>query len=138
MVESMLVLTVLGIVTSVSLGRLHQLLAEQRVARAATTIQGDVEAAFAIAGRNRRPIRIAWNASKMQLDVTDRSGTVSYRTLSLKSDAYALEPGSVTVSLTPLEIYPNGLAADTLLVSITGYKTNKRVRVSRAGLVQVQ
>jgi len=136
MIETMLVMTILGIVASVSLGKLHEVIVQQRVARAATAVQNTVENAFSIATRNRRPIRISWNAAKMRLTVTDRAGTTTFRTLSLGSDAYSLPAGAISVSANPYEVYPNGLAADTFSVAFVTPKTSKRVWVSRAGLVQ--
>ena len=138
LIEMMLVLSVLGIVASVSVGKLHEVIVQQRVARAATAVQNTVEGAFAIATRNRRPIRISWNSTTMQLSVTDRAGTTKYRSLSLGSDAYSLPSGSVTVSPNPLEVYPNGLAADMLSVTMTAPALSKTVRVSRAGLVEIR
>jgi len=38
----------------------------------------------------------------------------------------------------PLEVYPNGLAAEPLLVTISSNGFTKRLRMSRAGLVQAQ
>lgn len=137
LIELMLVLSVLGIVASVSVGKLHEVIVQQRVARASTAVQSTVETAFAIAIRNHRPIRISWSSAAMRLDVTDAAGTTTFRSLSLGGDAYSMPTGSVTVSRSPLEVYPNGLAADTLSVAFIAPTTSKRVRVSRAGLVQV-
>ena len=75
MVELILVLTIVGITFAISVGRIHDMMIQQRIARAATAVQNDLEGAFALASRNRRPIRISWNSATMQLDVTDRAGT---------------------------------------------------------------
>jgi len=137
MIEVMLVLSMLGIIATVSLGKLHDIIVQQRVLKAASAVQNTVENAFAIATRNRRPIRITWDAVSMQLSVTDRAGTTKFRSLPLGSDAYSLPAGSVTLSINPVEVYPNGLATDSFSVAVTAPKTSKRVWVSRAGLVKV-
>ena len=90
MIEMMAALVIVGITSAMSAGRIHDLIIQERIARAATAVQNDLEAAFAIAGRNRRPIRIVWSAANMQLDVTDRAGTTAYRHTGLGPDAYGL------------------------------------------------
>jgi hypothetical protein len=39
---------------------------------------------------------------------------------------------------TPLEIYPNGFASDTMLITLTSNGYTQRVRVSKGGSVQVK
>lgn len=126
-----------GIVSALSAGRIHSLMVQQRVARAATSLQSDLEAAFALAVRNRAPVRIAWNSTKRQMGVTDRAGTTFYRRTPLGTD-YGLSASGVAFSKSPLEIYPNGLAEDTLKIVLTIETSTRSIRVSRAGMVRVQ
>ena len=44
----------------------------------------------------------------------------------------------MTFSLSPYEVYPNGLAVDTLLITISKNGLTKKVWVSRAGMVQLR
>ena len=67
MIELIVVLVIVGIIFGISAGRIHDLIIQERVARAATAVQNDLEAAFAIATRNRRPIRIVVELDDMQL-----------------------------------------------------------------------
>ena len=136
--ELMIVIVVAGILMTVGFPKIHDIMVQQRVLRASTAVQNSLEAAFAIAGRNRRPIRISWNSSTMQLAVTDRNGTVFYRRTGLGQDPYGLTSGNVTVSHSPIEVYPNGLAnlPDTITLS-TGSVT-KHVIMSRGGMVQIK
>jgi len=119
---------------------MHDVIVQQRVYRASNDIQTNVEAAWALAARNRRPIRIAWNSSTMQLKITDRAGTTTFRTASLGQDPYGLLSSNVTFSSSPIEVYPDGLASDTLRITLSVTSVSpaviKRIWVSRAGLVQ--
>lgn len=137
LLELLIVLMIVGIVTALSGGRVHAIIVQQRVNRAANSLQSDLEAAFSIANRNRRPVRIAWDASKLQLQVTDRAGTVFYRRTPLGAD-YNLKSSNVTVSRSPIEIFPNGLANDTLLIQLSMESNVKKIRMSRAGMVLLQ
>jgi hypothetical protein len=134
----MVVVMIGGLMAKLSIGRIHDLMSQQRVAHAATAVQNDLEAAFQIAGRNRAPVRIWWDATVQQFSITDRAGTMTFRKTSLSRQAYGFASNAVTVSTSPLEVYPNGLAADALLITISSNGFTKRLRMSRAGLVQAQ
>ena len=138
LIELLVVVVIMGVVGLMSLGRIHTLMVQTRIQRAATTVQNNIETAFATAGRNRKPVRIAWDSASAKLDITDRNGTTHYRQTSLGIDPYGLGPGAVTFSRSPVEIYPGGLANDTLLITFRVENITKHVRMSRAGLVQIK
>jgi len=143
MLEIMVALTLVGVTSAISVGKIHDIMIQERIARAATTIRGDMEAAFALAVRNREPIRIRWNSSALALTVTNRDGSTVYRTTALSRDTYGLRRwwGGVQLSSTSVEIYPNGMASDTLTITFRAPYTSeatKRVRMSRAGLVRIE
>ena len=128
---------IMGIMAQLSMGRIHALMSQQRVVHAATAIQNDLEAAFQIAARNRKPVQIKWDANTQQFIIGDRSGSMFYRKTNLGLQAYGFQKDDVTVSQTPLQIYPNGLAADELVITINSKGVKKMIKMSRAGLVQV-
>jgi prepilin-type N-terminal cleavage/methylation domain-containing protein len=136
--ELVTVLTIAGITAALSAGRIHALLVEQRVARAANIFRGNIEAAFAISARNRLPVRISWNAAKMQMAVTSRDSSIYYRKSALGIDDFGIPSSAITFTNNPVEVYPNGLSRDTLAILIS-FENNKRTIVmSRAGMVVVR
>lgn len=137
MVELILVLTIVGITFAISVGRIHDMMIQQRIARAATAVQNDLEGAFALASRNRRPIRISWNSATMQLDVTDRAGTMAYRHTSL-GQAYGMKASTVSFSSSPVEVYPNGMSNQPLTITLSQESVTKNVRMSRTGMVVIR
>ena len=139
--EMLVVVILVGIVMSMAGVRLSAMMTQQRVIRAASTIQTDMELAFAIAGRNRAPIKLLFttNAGATHLRVTDRAGTTEYKRTDLRQ--LGLANGDVTASSTEVTVFPNGFASDTLsfTISVTknGVTNKRRVRMSRAGMVKV-
>jgi hypothetical protein len=121
-----------------SLGKFHDIMNQQRLVRAASVIRTNVEAAFAIAARNRKPVRMTWDATNMQFDITDRAGTTVFRRANLRQDPYGLPANSVTFSSSPVEIYPNGLASSALTITISANNASRTISVTRAGMVQNQ
>jgi prepilin-type N-terminal cleavage/methylation domain-containing protein len=140
LIELLTVLTLIGIIVGFSANRVSMMMAQHRVARAAQSVQNTVESAFSIAGRNRRPITIRWTSANRMFSVTDRAGTTTFRTTEL-GDAYGVNNSNITFSSNSIEVFPNGLASDTLLITIStvrnGLTISRRVHVSRAGLVRI-
>ncbi|HEX4684594.1 MAG TPA: prepilin-type N-terminal cleavage/methylation domain-containing protein [Gemmatimonadaceae bacterium] len=139
--ELLIVMFMAAIVGGMSMGKMHDIMMQQRVIRAASTIRTSVEDAFAIASRNRKPVRLVWDATNMQFDVTDRAGTTIYRHVGLGQDPYRLPQSAVTFSSSPVEIYPNGLAGSSLTITLStalsASTAARTITVSRAGMVQV-
>jgi type II secretory pathway pseudopilin PulG len=139
LLELVVLLVFVGIVGVASTGKVSAIRAQQQVARGASLIQTQMEQAFALAGRNRAPIRLSWNSTTLVLSATDRAGTTTYGRVYLSN--YGFKSSEIAVTTTPVEVFPNGFASDTLSITITTTRgTNtytKRVRMSRAGLVKV-
>jgi len=142
LMEMLIVVILIGIVMSVAGVRVSGMMTQQRVIRAASTIQTQMETAFALAGRNRVPMKLVFttSASAITLKTTDRAGTTTFGTpTDLKQ--LGLSNGNVTASSNTVTVFPNGFASDTLSIQVLvtrGSTTYKRiVRMSRAGLVKV-
>jgi prepilin-type N-terminal cleavage/methylation domain-containing protein len=138
LLELLAVLVITGVVTGLSMGRFSALLAHERVAKAAVGIANDIGTGFAIPGRIRRPVRIAVDTAQMQLVITDRAQTTTFRKTAFGS-RYNLKSSNVTFyPSSALEVYPNGFASDTMLITLTSNGFTQRVRVSKTGMVQVK
>jgi Tfp pilus assembly protein FimT len=137
MLELICVLSMMGLVAMLSLGRISQIMTSWRVTRASQAFAEELQSAFAIAGRNRKPLTIAYDTARMELRLSDRAGVVYRRQSFGPSSEYQLTAGDVAFSRLSLEIYPPGFAADSLSFSITRPGTSRRVRMLRGGLVQI-
>jgi prepilin-type N-terminal cleavage/methylation domain-containing protein len=137
MLELIIVLAVVGILALVSIGKSSAILTRWRVTRAAQALSEELQAGFAVVGRNRKPVIITLDTVKMELRLSDRSGIV-YRTRNFgPASPYRIESRNVTASRLSVEIYPPGLAADSLSFMISKLGTSRRVRMLRGGLVQI-
>lgn len=139
--EMLVVVILVGIVMSVAGVRVSGMMTQQKVIRAASTIQTEMELAFALAGRNRAPTKLVFSSSSgaITLRVTDRTGGTAYHTTDMKT--MGLVDGDVVASSNEVTVFPNGFASDTLslTVSVTknGETYSRRVRMSRVGMVKV-
>jgi hypothetical protein len=119
-------------------GRTTSMLAGWRVARAAQAYGEELQSAFAIVGRDRKPVRIVYDSIAMELKVMNRAQTVTYRRRRFDKDTeYKLYPGNIRPSNFSLEVFPPGLAADSLSIVFSRNGKFRRVRMLRGGLVQI-
>jgi prepilin-type N-terminal cleavage/methylation domain-containing protein len=142
LLELMVVIVMIGLVSLVSFRRVGDMTTQWRVNRAAQAYGEELQAAFAIVGRDRRPVRITIDRTTMELRITPRdtilNGTYRRRNFG-KTSAYKLD--SADISIDPLkrtlEVYPPGLAADSIQVEISRQGKYRRIRMLRGGLVQI-
>ena len=138
LIEMMVVFVIAGVLIGLSAGRISAYVTQQRVVMAAAAMQNDLQQAFAIAGRNRQPIRIVLDTTQMTLSITDRSGAMVFRHVTFGKQ-YTLNSSNVSYyPAAPYEIYPNGLASDTMSITLSAKGYARNIKVSRAGMVQVR
>jgi len=138
-VELFTVLVIMGVVGVLSIARFTSYIAHERVATAAVGLADDLRMAFAIPGRIRRPVRIWCDTAGMRMLVTDRGQTTTYRNTAFGS-RYNLKSSNVTYypSSAWIEIYPNGLASDTMVITLSSNGYTRSLKVMKGGMVQVR
>ncbi|HZI41115.1 MAG TPA: hypothetical protein VFD67_05410 [Gemmatimonadaceae bacterium] len=139
-VELFTVLVIMAVVTGLSMSKFGAYLAHERVTKAAVGITDDLRMAFSVPGRIRRPVRVWCDTAKMQMLVTDRGQTVTYRQTSFGS-RYNLKSNNVRYypSSSWIEIYPNGLSsADSMVIYLSSNGYTRSVKVTKGGMVQLR
>ncbi|MFN2567961.1 MAG: Tfp pilus assembly protein FimT/FimU [Gemmatimonadaceae bacterium] len=139
--EMLIVTSLLGIIALLSTGQISTYVRERNVAAAAAIVRNDLQQAFAIAARNRRPVRVSFARADTALRLTDRENTITYVRRGLgKGSGLTLTPSDVafctsTCSDASVDVFPNGWASDTLSVTIRKGSYSRGIRMSRSGLV---
>jgi type II secretory pathway pseudopilin PulG len=130
-----MVIAILGIMTAMVVPQVSRYTEKSEASRAAMVVQQDLERSFALAARLRQPMVLtADNAQHIyQLkDQTDDSVRLTRR-LSLGQE-FGVE--TMTFSNTSITIQPNGVASDSLGVTLTARNTTRHVSMTRIGLIQ--
>ncbi len=127
----------IGLVALLSVGKAGTTMAGWRVNRASQAFGEELQAAFALVGRNRKPVTITFDSTAMELKLVDRNNVVYRRRNFGPTSAYNFTPSDFTFSRLSVEVYPPGLAADSLSVVISRQGAYRRIRMLRGGLVQV-
>jgi prepilin-type N-terminal cleavage/methylation domain-containing protein len=135
--EIIVAVGLVGIALYLSLPRVTRLTNQSRVQRAAQTLQAEVQQAFAIAGRNRVPIRLAWNSSALQLQVTNLAGNTVYRRAGMGTGSgFGMNASNISMTPATLTVFPNGLANDSLVIVVSRSGYSRTVRVARSGMIR--
>ena len=151
LLELVVVITMIGILATMSLGKSSKILTGWRLNRAAQAFAEELQQGFAIVGRSRKPVIFEFRADSMNLTIKTRPDAITgkatvYRRRNFgPTSEYKLSSGDIlfnnnsytNASTASLEVYPPGLAADSLSVVITKGGLSRRLRLLRGGLAQV-
>lgn len=141
-IEILVVFIVFSAVMAISVRSVGDTLRRDRVAKVSAIVGTDIEQAFSIAARQRLPVRMLIDRTNKTLTIVDRNEpTLIYKTRSFaRTGEYALD--SLWSNRDTIDIMPNGLATDTLKLSLViktrgGAPYAKSVRASKGGLVRL-
>jgi Tfp pilus assembly protein FimT len=137
MVELALTFTIIAIMAGMMIPKFGRIMEATRVNRSAAIVAADLEAAFTLSARYRKPMRLSCNCGSATYTVADLTGgTVRLRrTLGEDSD---LGSTTLTFSATPVDIYPSGVSTGALTVGISSGASSKTISVTTAGFVRIQ
>lgn len=142
LVELLIVLALIGIVASIAIRSVGDTIRRDRVQKAAAIVSTDLEQAFAIAARQRTPVRLLFDSARKTFALAARADTTfKYRTRQFATGDLALD--YISVSNAALDVLPSGLSADTLNLRIGIYSRNgsrydRTIRMTRGGLVRIK
>lgn len=138
MIETLFVLIILGVVVASAMPVMERGVARSKADRAVATLANDLRGAFSLAARQHKPVRILVSTSNRTITIQDRAtGTVyQKRELSQQNSAWGLT--ALSSSRAYVDIFPNGIASDTLNLRL-GVSSNVRVlRMTRVGQIRTQ
>jgi Tfp pilus assembly protein FimT len=136
MVELLIVITVIGIVTAVALPNVNTTIRQRRVIAASNALASDVEAAYSLAARQRRPVRLTYHSSSGEVRVADRASGTVYRRRRLRiSSEYHLD--GVSMAPPVVDVFPTGLSSAAFSLSLTNGSFQRQILVGRTGLTRV-
>ena len=134
LLEMLIVIVVFAMLTTLSFPTMSRVYSHSRVNQAAVAVAHDLSQAVSDAARSRKPIRIARGADFKSITVTDRQSGTLLQTVWLGPDGFQLD--SVVLSVSPVDLFPNGFASNALTVTLWGSGYSRQVTMSRAGWVR--
>ncbi len=136
-VELLVAIVMLAILLSFAVPAVGRGVRQAKADRAAYAIKQDLEQAFSLAMRERRPVLLAIDTIQRIYTIADRAtgAVVVRRAMGLGASEYGLT--RLGASATTLTIYPNGLAADSVRLFAEVGDHRRLVRLARGGHVRV-
>jgi prepilin-type N-terminal cleavage/methylation domain-containing protein len=136
MVETMLVMVVLGTMLSIALPKMNEGVRQRRLIAATTALNADLPVAFSLAARQRKPVVLTYDAASGEIRVSDRlTDTIYVRRPLLATSEYMLD--SVTVSPSSVQLFPNGVSSAALTVRLYNGRFARQVTMARSGFTRV-
>lgn len=134
-IELLLVMIIIGVLAGITYMRMAPTLDRARVRGAASILAGDLQYAQVLAARQRLPVVVAVNSGALTYQIADRGGTV-YRTRDLGATG-EFKLSEVSATPASLEVFPNGVAAQSATYTLGAGPHRQRVTFSRAGQIRV-
>ncbi len=135
MLEMLLVLIIVGLLVKITVNKTSRIMRHERVNRASQVVLQDLQNGFAMAGRQRAPVRLTFTPSTKTYVFTDRaSGTV----LQTRVMGYGTEwqLSALTSNVSPVDVLPNGIGSAPFEVTLTLGDYTRKVTASSAGFVR--
>jgi prepilin-type N-terminal cleavage/methylation domain-containing protein len=138
LIEALFVVIILGVIAGYAFPVVERSVAQSKADRAGQAISNELRNAFSLAARQRKPVRITFNATNRTMQIADRaSGQVMVRRdFSNANSPFGLT--SMTVSSSTIDVFPNGVASGTLQVNFAVATNSRVVNMTRIGHVRVQ
>jgi len=135
MLEMLIVMIVMGLLAKIAIQKIERVMRHERVNRAAQVLVQDLQNGYAMAGRQRAPVRLTFTLSTMTYVFTDRaSGTVLQTRVMSKGADYSLT--SMESDATTVDILPNGIGSTAFTVKLWNGDYHREVMASTAGFVR--
>jgi len=139
MVELALVFTIIGILTAMMIPKIGRTMQATRVNRTSAIVAADLEQAFTLAGRFRRPMRISCTCGSGIYTIADLAGGTVRLRRQLVGDT---DLGNMTLAFEVpvagiVDVFPSGVSTTALQVRITSGISTRAITLSTAGHVRI-
>jgi len=136
MVELALTLVTIALLTAISVPRIGTILSHSRLNQSTALVASDLEGAFALAGRQRKPVRLNCVCDSVLYRVLDRAdGTLRLNRMLLGDDESGVT--AMTFSTTPVDIFPSGVASAPLTVTLSAGAYSRQITMTTGGQVRI-
>jgi type II secretory pathway pseudopilin PulG len=136
MLELALTLCVIGIMTAMMVPKIGRMVQATRLNREIAIVAADLERAFTLAARYRKPMRLSCTCGTQTYTIADRTGGTVRLSRRLGADA-DLGTLTLTFSASPVDIFPSGVSTAPDTVRITSGISTRAVVLTTAGQVRI-
>ncbi|MDP9204698.1 MAG: prepilin-type N-terminal cleavage/methylation domain-containing protein [Gemmatimonadota bacterium] len=136
--ELLIVVVILGILATMVGPAMSRIARHNRVNRAATVIASDLQNAFAVAARQREPVRIQADASSRSYQFVDRKSGAVLRIRTFYGDTSEYRLTSLVFTPATIDVFPNGVSSAAVTINLFNGDYGKQITASTAGFIRVK
>ena len=135
--ELLVVLAILGILATMAGPAMSRIVRHQRANRAAMVIAADLQNAFAVAARQREPVRIQADAVSRSYQFIDRKTGNVLRIRTFYGDTSEYRLTTLVFTPTTIDVFPSGISSAPVTVNLANGDYAKTITASTAGFIRV-
>jgi len=137
MIELIAVASIIAIMAMVSGPAMSRIVRHNRVNRAASIIASDLQNAFAVAARQRQPVRIQADASTRSYQFIDRRTGSVLRIRTFYGDTSEYRLTQLTFAPTTVDVFPSGVSSSPITIDLANGDYARRITASSAGFIRL-
>jgi len=138
LLEILIVVAILGIMATMVGPALSRIVRHNRTNRAATVIASDLQNAFAVAARQREPVRIVADAPSRSYQFVDRKTGAVLRIRTFYGDTSEYRLTKLVFSPTTIDVFPSGVSSAKVTITAGNGDYEKVITASTAGFIRVK
>ena len=136
-IELMAVVSIIGILAMMAGPAMSRIVRHQRTNRAATVIAADLQNAFAVAARQRQPVRIQADAATRSYQFIDRKTNAVLRIRTFYGDTSEYRLTKLVFTPATIDVFPSGISSAAIVVDLANGDYAKKISASTAGFIRV-
>ena len=135
--EMLVVIGILGILAAMAGPAMSRIVRHQRTNRAAMVITSDLQNAFAVAARQREPVRIQADAATRSYQFIDRKSGAVLRIRTFYGDTSEYKLSSLVFTPATIDVFPSGISSSAVRIDLANGDYSKQITASSAGFIRV-
>jgi prepilin-type N-terminal cleavage/methylation domain-containing protein len=136
--ELIVVVVILGVLATIMGPATSRIVRHNRVNRAATVIASDLQNAFAVAARQRSPVRIQADAGSRSYQFIDRRTGDVLRIRTFYGDTSEYRLTKLEFTPATIDVFPNGVSSTAVTINLANGDYTKQITASTAGFIRVK
>ena len=135
--ELLIIVVILGIAATMMGPAMSRIVRHQRVNRASTIIVSDLQNAFAVAARQRMPVRVQADSASRSYQFIDRKTLAVLRIRAFYGDTSEYKLSTLQFTPTTFDVFPNGVSSSPVTIKLANGDYTRTITASSAGFVRI-
>ena len=137
MIELIAVAVIIAIMAMMCGPAMSRIVRHSRANKAASIIASDLQNAFAVAARQRQPVRIVADEATKSYQFTDRKTGAVLRIRTFYGDTSEYRLTQLRFQPATVDVYPSGVSSAPITIDLANGDYARRITASSAGFIRL-